>query len=43
MRAKFKIGNKVRILKKRSFLRKVSPQTGQKKTSPFQKFKELIR
>jgi len=40
--AKFKTGEKVRILKKDS-LRKGSPQTGQKKCSQFQKFKELTR
>ena len=43
MRAKFKIGDKLEFQRKRSFLRKVSPQTLQKKSSPFQKFKELIR
>jgi len=40
MRAKFKIGDKVRIQKKKGLLRKGSPQTGQKKCSTFQKFKE---
>ena len=42
MRAKFKIGDKVRIQKKKGFLKRVSSQTGQK-SSPFQKFKEPIR
>jgi len=40
MRAKFKVGDKIRIQKKKGFLKRVSPQTGQKKCSPFQKLKE---
>ena len=40
MGAKFKIGDKVRIQKKKGLFEKGSPQTGQKKCSPFQKFKE---
>jgi len=38
--AKFKIGDKVRIQKKKGLFEKGSPQTGQKKCSPSQKFKE---
>ena len=41
--AKFKTGDEVQILMKKGFLKRVSPQTGQKKSSPFQKFKEPIR
>jgi len=40
IRAKVKIGDKVRIQKKKGLFEKDSPQTGQKKCSPFQKFKE---
>ena len=40
MRAKFKTGDKVRILKKKGLFEKGFIPTGQKKCSPFQKFNE---
>ena len=43
MRALYKIGDKFEFIRKRSFLKRDSPQTGQKKSSPFQKFKEQTR
>jgi len=43
MRAKYKIGDKVRIHKKKKLFEKGFTPTGQKKPSPFQKFKEPIR
>jgi len=38
MKAKFKIGDKVRIHNKNVFLRRGIPLIGPKKSSPFQKF-----
>ena len=43
MKAKFKIGDKVGIHKKKKLFEKASPQIWQKKCSPCQKFKEPTR
>ena len=40
MRAKFKTGDKFEFKRRKDSLKKGSPQTGQKKCSPFQKFKK---
>ena len=43
MRAKFKTGDKFEFKRRKDSLKKGSPQTGQKKCSPFQKFKKTTQ